>query len=209
MNHHICELSSLCGNKENNNHTPNINECLDNGHPTKRIEDVLKAVLRYIDTTNSAEYRKEDSPTGGGELYKNIMSLLKSNRDLRAELTEQKRVNPNNMSWQLNAISDLKRLYEVIDRALEVLNAEPFVIAQHPALSQLQKDLEETNFTLANTIPSYMAIVVSLQRDHNANSAGSTTVTLINGNNNGDADNANSAEEMTSNGGGAEIDSMA
>lgn len=101
------------------------------------------------------------------ELYNNIMSLLKSNRELRAELTEQNR-NPN-MNWQLNAISDLKRLYEVIDGALEVLNATPAVIEQYPALSKLQKDLEETNFTLATTLPSYMAIMVSLQRDQNAN----------------------------------------
>lgn len=128
------------------------------------------------------------------ELYNNIMSLLKSNRELRAELTEQNR-NPN-MNWQLNAISDLKRLYEVIDGALEVLNATPAVIEQYPALSKLQKDLEETNFTLATTLPSYMAIMVSLQRDQNANP---TSVSLTG------AGGGGGGEEKAS----AAIDSMA
>lgn len=136
-----------------------------------------------------------------GELYNNIMSLLKSNRELRAELSEQNR-NPN-INWQLNAISDLKRLYEVIDGALEVLNdATPTVIDQYPALGKLQQDLEETNFTLATTLPSYMAIMVSLQqRDQNANPTTGGSVTLAGG---GD-------EEKATGGGGASpaIDSMA
>lgn len=136
-----------------------------------------------------------------GELYNNIMSLLKSNRELRAELSEQNR-NPN-INWQLNAISDLKRLYEVIDGALEVLNdATPAVIDQYPALGKLQQDLEETNFTLATTLPSYMAIMVSLQqRDQNANPTTGGSVTLAGG---GD-------EEKATGGGGASpaIDSMA
>lgn len=124
----------------------------------------MKAVLRNID---NVECKKVSEQTEG-ELYNNIMSLLKSNRELRAELTEQTR-NPD-MDWQLSAISDLKRLYEVIDGALEVLNATPAVIAQYPALGKLQKDLEETNFALATSLPSYMAIMVSLQqRDQNAN----------------------------------------
>lgn len=170
LNHHICELSTLCSNKENNNinHSNASHESLDNSNPnlhqTRGIEGVLKAVLRNID---NVECKKVSEQTEG-ELYNNIMSLLKSNRELRAELTEQTR-NPD-MDWQLSAISDLKRLYEVIDGALEVLNATPAVIAQYPALGKLQKDLEETNFALATSLPSYMAIMVSLQqRDQNAN----------------------------------------
>lgn len=160
LNHHICELSTLCSNKENNN------DCLDNGQ-TRAIEDVLKTIMVNIDNGD-----RKNSDSVEGELYNKIMCLLKSNRELRAELTEQKR-NPN---WQLNAVSDLKRLYEVIDSALEVLNSTPAVIDQYPALSKLQKDLEETNFTLATTLPSYMAIMVSQQCDQNANP---TTLSLV------------------------------
>lgn len=165
---------------------------------------MLKAVLRNIDNVECQKI----SETTEGELYHNIMSLLKSNRELRAELTEQNR-NPN-MNWQLEAISDLKRLYEVIDGALEVLNGTPAVIEQYPALSKLQKDLEETNFALADSLPSYMAIMVTLQRnqDQNAN----PTVTLsINGNGGGDgvadekSKTANRGGEATS----PAIDSMA
>lgn len=154
-------MSTLCSNKENNN------ECLDNNGQTRAIEDVLKTIMVNID---NGDRKNIDSIEG--ELYSKIMGLLKSNRELRAELTEQKR-NPN---WQLNAVSDLKRLYEVIDSALEVLNSTPAVIEQYPALSQLQKDLEETNFTLATTLPSYMAIMVSQQCDQNANPA---TLSLV------------------------------
>lgn len=167
---------------------------------------MLKAVLRNIDNVECQKI----SETTEGELYHNIMSLLKSNRELRAELTEQNR-NPN-MNWQLEAISDLKRLYEVIDGALEVLNGTPAVIEQYPALSKLQKDLEETNFALADSLPSYMAIMVTLQRnqDQNAN----PTVTLsINGNGGGGGgDGVADEKSKAANGGEATspaIDSMA
>lgn len=171
---------------------------------------MLKAVLRNIDNVECQKI----SETTEGELFHNIMSLLKSNRELRAELTEQNR-NPN-MNWQLEAISDLKRLYEVIDGALEVLNGTPAVIEQYPALSKLQKDLEETNFALADSLPSYMAIMVTLQRnqDQNAN----PTVTLsINGNGGGGGggggDGVADEKSKAANGGGEAtspaIDSMA
>lgn len=190
----------MCSNKENNNQTNHNSECLDNNpHQTTRgIEGVLRAVLRNIDNGSADCKNKTGGDMTEGELYNNIMSLLKSNRELRAELTEQNR-NPN-MNWQLSAISDLKRLYEVIDSALEVLNATPAVIVQYPALSKLQKDLEETNFALATSLPSYMAIMVSLQRDQNANPT-ATTVSLAGG---------GAGEEKAAAGGASPaIDSMA
>lgn len=75
-------------------------------------------------------------------------------------------MNNNTQKWQYNAISDLKRLYEAIDRALEILNTNQTIVQQYPELLKLQQDLEETNFTLATTLPSYTAII---QRDLNAN----------------------------------------
>lgn len=157
---------------------------MDNGHPqTRGIEGALKAVLKTID--ENVDTKRTDLPVQGEEeLSGHIMSLLKSNRDLRAALTEQSR-NPN-MGWQLNAISDLKRLYEVIDGALEVLNATPQATEQYPVLGKLQQDLEETNFALATSLPSYMAIMGTLQKqqqqqqDQNANPT-TTTLTLTNG----------------------------
>lgn len=173
---------------------------------------MLKAVLRNIDNVECQKI----SETTEGELYHNIMSLLKSNRELRAELTEQNR-NPN-MNWQLEAISDLKRLYEVIDGALEVLNGTPAVIEQYPALSKLQKDLEETNFALADSLPSYMAIMVTLQQQRNQDQNANPTVTLsINGNGGGGGgggvgDGVADEKSKAANGGEATspaIDSMA
>lgn len=180
LNHHICELSTLCSNKENNN-TDNIQ--------TEGMEQFLKALIVKLSSTDNWK----GEALGEGELYHHIVSLLKSNRELRTELTG----NPN-MNWQLNAISDLKRLYEAIDGALEVLSSAQDVVKQYPALMQLQKDLEETNFTLATTLPSYMAMVsvvpspTPTPRDLNAN----PTVTLV-------------ADDKTTNGGSPAIDSMA
>lgn len=98
-------------------------------------------------------------------------------------------MNPMLMDNLQDAIVDTKRQYEAIDRALEVsdfsythfiaeimrvlknnlylsvffqtLNSIQSLVKQCPALATLQRDLEETNFQSASTIPIYTALLAN------------------------------------------------
>lgn len=57
-------------------------------------------------------------------------------------------------NWR-QAAEEMRRQYEAIDKALEVLHTEQSLVSQSPALVQLQQELEETNFRCV-TLPSPM-----------------------------------------------------
>lgn len=90
------------------------------------------------------------------------------------------------------AIVETKRQYEAIDRALEVtfylflelkflltfcyitqtLNSIQTIVQQCPALANLQRDLEETNFQSATTLPIYQALLSASQHNTSTTSNG-------------------------------------
>lgn len=111
----------------------------------------------------------QNEKTADGDLMNRIMELFACG-GRNAEMMMNN--NNNQRYWQQNAISDLKQLYEAIDAALDILNTNQEIVKQYPMLLKLQKDLEETNFTLFDTtLPSYtMAMVAAtMKQDMNAN----------------------------------------
>ncbi|XP_031350152.1 myosin-9 [Photinus pyralis] len=65
-------------------------------------------------------------------------------------------------NWK-EAVDESKKQYEAIDSALEILNSIQTVVQQCPPLAKLQRDLEETSFQTASSIP------VASPSDCNAN----------------------------------------
>lgn len=65
-------------------------------------------------------------------------------------------------NWK-EAIDESKKQYDAIDSALEILNSIQTVVQQCPPLAKLQRDLEETSFQTASSVP------VASPSDCNAN----------------------------------------
>lgn len=81
--------------------------------------------------------------------------------ELVQEFEASRRVMSENWS---QAVDEARKQYEAIDTALEILHSVQSVVQQCPQLAKLQRDLEETSFRSASTVPFVAA-------DYNANAA--------------------------------------
>ncbi|XP_075221018.1 microtubule-binding protein cornetto [Lycorma delicatula] len=68
-------------------------------------------------------------------------------------------------NWH-QAMNEVRRQYEAIDTALEMMQSVQGIVQQNPILSKVQQNLEETNFQCASMLP-----VISTTSDLNANAA--------------------------------------
>lgn len=134
--------------------------------------------------------QKEDERQGAEELIERLrleihqlQSQLKSNEITDNQVTDvkdrlgDKEIQLNELGRKLcltkqlltdnwhQAMSEVRRQYDAIDNALEMLQSVQGIVQQSPVLSKVQQDLEETNFRCASMLP-----VISTS-DLNANSS--------------------------------------
>ncbi|XP_037045852.1 uncharacterized protein PFB0145c-like isoform X2 [Bradysia coprophila] len=157
LNIDICNLSTLCSQ-----------------HTTKSLQhdDILKALKGWQENRDIPE----------SDLISHIVAACQEIPHLKEQLLNKEReLNDltNNQSrpmfvgnWK-EAVIETKRQYEAIDRALETLNNIQSMVDECPALRELQRDLEETNFHSATTISVYTASLLAANSNngHNHSSA--------------------------------------
>ncbi|XP_050090216.1 uncharacterized protein LOC126574206 [Anopheles aquasalis] len=170
LNEDICQLSTLCS---------------DNKKQRSKIvidrDDIVKAFKLCSE---------DESAVPEMDLSQFVLQACNEIPNLKAKLYEKEQQlatmasNAANgasfvmtASWH-QALSEAKRQYEAIDRALETLDSVKSIVQQTPALMELQRDLEETNFASASSFPLVTAAQLSqLHVGSNGNVAG------LNGNN--------------------------
>ncbi|XP_035790115.1 uncharacterized protein LOC118465751 [Anopheles albimanus] len=170
LNEDICQLSTLCS---------------DNKKQRSKIvidrDDIVKAFKLC---------NEDESAVPEMDLSQFVLQACNEIPNLKAKLYEKEQQlatmasNAANgasfamtASWH-QALSEAKRQYEAIDRALETLDSVKSIVQQTPALMELQRDLEETNFASASSFPLVTAAQLSqLHVGSNGNVAG------LNGNN--------------------------
>lgn len=141
LNEDICHLSTLCSSK------------LSNGKSIKK-DDLYKILIKWKESGNSPDPEViSHIATACSEIPLLQEKLLQKERQLN-DLTDNMSNTKLLMtaSWH-KAVTETKRQYDAIDRALETLNNIQFLVKDYPELSQLQQDLEETNFKSASSLP--------------------------------------------------------
>lgn len=139
LNEDICQLSTLCSNNQNSNNTTGL---------MINRDDVISALKLW---------NENEAATSETDLISNVLQACGEIPKLKARLHEKEQqlsaLSGNlsgtslvmTASWH-QALNEAKRQYEAIDRALETLHSVQSIVQQTPALMQLQRDLEETNF---------------------------------------------------------------
>ncbi|XP_050073424.1 myosin-4 [Anopheles maculipalpis] len=143
LNEDICQLSTLCSDSK----------------------QAKKIVIDREEILNAFKLCNEDGVVPEQELSQFIVHACTEIPKLKAKLYEKEQqlatmasnaTNGANFvmtaSWH-QALNEAKRQYEAIDRALETLDSVKSVVQQTPALMELQRDLEETNFASASSFP--------------------------------------------------------
>uniref|UniRef100_A0A182SGK2 Uncharacterized protein n=1 Tax=Anopheles maculatus TaxID=74869 RepID=A0A182SGK2_9DIPT len=143
LNEDICQLSTLCSDSK----------------------QAKKIVIDREEILNAFKLCNEDGVVPEQELSQFIVQACTEIPKLKAKLYEKEQqlatmasnaTNGANFvmtaSWH-QALNEAKRQYEAIDRALETLDSVKSVVQQTPALMELQRDLEETNFASASSFP--------------------------------------------------------
>ncbi|XP_053662144.1 myosin-4 [Anopheles marshallii] len=171
LNEDICQLSTLCSDSKQ----------------AKKIVVDREEILSAFKLCN------EDGVVPEQELSQFIVQACTEIPKLKAKLYEKEQqlatmvsnaTNGANLvmtaSWH-QALNEAKRQYEAIDRALETLDSVKSIVQQTPALMELQRDLEETNFASASSFPLVTAAQLNQlncgQVGTNGNGAG-----VVNGN---------------------------
>ncbi|ETN59589.1 cornetto [Anopheles darlingi] len=170
LNEDICQLSTLCSDSKKQRSKIVIDR-----------DDIMKAFKLCSE---------DESTVPEMDLSQFVLQACNEIPNLKAKLYEKEQQlatmasNAANgasfvmtASWH-QALSEAKRQYEAIDRALETLDSVKTIVQQTPALMELQRDLEETNFASASSFPLVTAAQLSqLHVGSNGNVAG------MNGNN--------------------------
>uniref|UniRef100_A0A182XA35 Cornetto n=1 Tax=Anopheles quadriannulatus TaxID=34691 RepID=A0A182XA35_ANOQN len=143
LNEDICQLSTLCSDSK----------------------QAKKIVIDREEILNAFKLCNEDGVVPEQELSQFIVQACTEIPKLKAKLFEKEQqlatmasnaTSGSNFvmtaSWH-QALSEAKRQYEAIDRALETLDSIKAIVQQTPALMELQRDLEETNFASASSFP--------------------------------------------------------
>ncbi|XP_053674764.1 uncharacterized protein LOC128725070 [Anopheles nili] len=151
LNEDICQLSTLCSDSKQ----------------TKKI------VIDREEILNAFKLCNEDGVVPEQELSQFIVQACTEIPKLKTKLFEKEQQlatmasNASNganlmmtASWH-QALNEAKRQYEAIDRALETLDSVKSIVQQTPALAELQRDLEETNFASASSFPLVTAAQLS------------------------------------------------
>ncbi|KFB53028.1 AGAP007336-PA-like protein [Anopheles sinensis] len=187
LNEDICQLSTLCSDSK----------------------QAKKIVIDREEILNAFKLCNEDEAVPEQELSQFIVQACTEIPKLKTMLYEKEQQlakmasnasnSPNivmTASWH-QALSEAKRQYEAIDRALETLDSVKSIVQQTPALMELQRDLEETNFASASSFP----LVTAAQLNHlNCAGANGNIAGGLNGNGNGIIDlNANETTTMGDN----------
>ncbi|XP_052873810.1 uncharacterized protein LOC128279129 [Anopheles cruzii] len=163
LNEDICQLSTLCSDSKQQRSKIVIDRdeiikafklCQEEGAvPEVELPQVILQACNEIPNLKAKLYEKEQqlaAMTGNAATGANFVMTA---------------------SWH-QALSEAKRQYEAIDRALETLDSVKSIVQQTPALMELQRDLEETNFASASSFPLVTAAQLSqLQAGSNGNVA--------------------------------------
>ncbi|XP_055627126.1 uncharacterized protein LOC129769112 [Toxorhynchites rutilus septentrionalis] len=136
LNEDICQLSTLCSNNNNNQKSNSTGLVINR-------EDIISALKLWNENDSIPER----------ELIQHVVQACNEIPRLKARLYEKEQLlqsltttgTGSGASWH-QALNEAKRQYEAIDRALETLHSVQSLVQQTPALKQLQRDLEETNF---------------------------------------------------------------
>lgn len=144
LNEDICQLSTLCSNRQQQQQNANANA--NASILTINREDVISALKLWNDENDSIPEQ---------DLIGHVVQACNEIPKLKARLCEKEQqlaamqqgsaTRLMTASWH-QALGEAKRQYEAIDRALETLHSVQSIVQQSPALLQLQRDLEETNF---------------------------------------------------------------
>ncbi|EAT48203.1 AAEL000747-PA [Aedes aegypti] len=183
LNEDICQLSTLCSNSQNSNNT------VSTGGLVINREDIISALKLWNDVDSIPE----------PDLIQHVVQACNEIPKLKARLREKEQQVAAMMggsggaslvmtaSWH-QALNETKRQYEAIDRALETLHSVQSVVEQSPALMQLQRDLEETNFQAI----SLVSLPAHLMAPHHLHQNGNLGASTANGTGDGSIDlNAN------------------
>ncbi|XP_049297655.1 uncharacterized protein LOC125771268 [Anopheles funestus] len=171
LNEDICQLSTLCSDSK----------------------QAKKIVIDREEILNAFKLCNEDGVVPEQELSQFIVQACTEIPKLKSKLYEKEQqlatmasnaTNGANFvmtaSWH-QALNEAKRQYEAIDRALETLDSVKSIVQETPALMELQRDLEETNFASASSFPLVTAAQLNQlncgQAGTNGNGAG-----VVNGN---------------------------
>uniref|UniRef100_A0A182NKJ4 Cornetto n=1 Tax=Anopheles dirus TaxID=7168 RepID=A0A182NKJ4_9DIPT len=151
LNEDICQLSTLCSDSK----------------------QAKKIVIDREEILNAFKLCNEDGVVPEQELSQFIVQACTEIPKLKAKLYEKEQqlatmasnatTGANfvmTASWH-QALNEAKRQYEAIDRALETLDSVKLIVQQTPALQELQRDLEETNFASASSFPLVTATQLS------------------------------------------------
>ncbi|XP_055611696.1 uncharacterized protein LOC129758251 [Uranotaenia lowii] len=167
LNEDICKLSTLCSNNQKG---AVGNQSGTSSSLTINREDIVSALKLW----------NENEPIPETDLIGHVIEACNEIPKLKARLREKDQLLASggaappsvvmSASWH-QAVTEAKRQYEAIDRALETLHSVQSLVQQSPALQQLQQDLEETNF---QAIP--LAAVPTHVIHQNGNNGGIPTV---------------------------------
>lgn len=167
LNEDICQLSTLCANKPNSTTDPGL---------VINREDIISALKMWNDSDSIPEK----------DLIQHVIQACNEIPKLKARLREKEQQvasltagagaggNANlvmTASWH-QTLTEAKRQYDAIDRALETLHSVQSVVEQSPALMQLQRDLEETNFNAIALVSLPAHLMTSGLHLHNGNTNG-------------------------------------
>ncbi|KAF2885312.1 hypothetical protein ILUMI_20844 [Ignelater luminosus] len=140
LNEDVCALSTACSKAElelkmkNEETTESIKKWEETGEIPST--EVLGKLLTAHNELPILKERLE-------EKEKQLTELKQEFLDSRHVLSE---------NWK-EAIGEAKKQYEAIDSALEILHSIQTVVQQCPPLAKLQRDLEETSFQSASSMP--------------------------------------------------------
>lgn len=184
LNEDICQLSTLCSNSRQNSNTISSGTGVGGTATGLMInrEDIVSALKLWNDADSIPE----------PDLIQQVVQACNEIPKLKARLREKEQQVAAMMSggganlvmtasWH-QALAEAKRQYEAIDRALETLHSVQSVVEQSPALMQLQRDLEETNFQAISlvSLPAHL-MAPSHHPHHQQNGNVTSAITSANG----------------------------
>ncbi|XP_058466500.1 uncharacterized protein LOC131439474 [Malaya genurostris] len=141
LNEDICQLSTLCSNNRNSN-------C--SGLVINR-EDIISALKSWNENDSVMEKDLINHVVQACNEIPKLKAMLCEKEQQLASLTSRSGGDKTGSSMMMTAswhqaLSEAKRQYDAIDRALETLHSIQSIVQETPVLMQLQRDLEETNF---------------------------------------------------------------
>lgn len=140
LNQDVCDLSTTCSKAE-------LQLKLQEEEATKILKEWQETgQLPSEDILSKIVAAKHEMPPLEEKLFETEKQLAELNLEYQAN----KQVLSEN--WN-QAVSEARKQYEAIDTALETLHSIQSVVQQCPPLAKLQRDLEETSFQCASSMP--------------------------------------------------------